>query len=353
MPFKKKKPLRIGIIGLGKISDIHFEAFLHNRNVTIAALSDIHRDLLRQKADQFHIDTYATDYRKILQDSTLDVIDVLLPHNLHADCVIAALRAGKHVICEKPLAITIRDIDRIAKASFIAKRSVHVKHYFRYASLHKQLQGMLIKKTIGKPYLITVLYTTNSIDMFGDRSSWRGDLKKSGGGVLMDNGFHMIDLLQSYFGPPRSVYSVSQKLSTPLPQKGEDVSVTVLTYSNNLTATLVCTSCDTSLGNRWEKRFLGTSGSIVLEDHGKERMTLNVWKDNNIVSSQTEQNWWNTTNIRALNDCIDRIQSGRPPAVSLSESRLALQTVFLAYRSARIEKVVRLPKTSKNYDRMG
>jgi predicted dehydrogenase len=349
----QKKPLRMGIIGLGKISDIHFETFLHNKNVKIAALSDVRQDILQKKADQLHITTYATEYRKILQDPTLDVVDILLPHYLHADCVIAALQAGKHVICEKPLAITTRDIDRIAKASLAAKRSVHVKHYFRFATLHDRLRNLLLKNAIGKPSLITILYTTNAIDTLNDRSSWRGDLKKSGGGVLIDSGFHMIDLLQSYFGHPLSVYSVARKFSTTLPQKGEDTSATILTYAGNLTVTLVCTSLDTSLGNRWEKRFLGPLGSVVLEDHGKDLMTLTVWKHNKIVNSYTEQNWWNKTNTRALNDCIERILSGRPPAVSFGESKAALQTVLSAYKSGRSGRVIRLPNALKHYAGMG
>src|SRR3989344_1273185 len=83
-PKNHNRPLCLGMIGLGRISDIHIQAFSHNKHVRIGALADISKDTVMQKAVQLGINKFSTDYRSILRDPSIDVVDVLLPHYLHA-----------------------------------------------------------------------------------------------------------------------------------------------------------------------------------------------------------------------------------------------------------------------------
>lgn len=354
-PFSKNSDrlLHLGIIGLGRISDIHIRTFAHNKNVSIESLVDIRRNVVGQKASLLGIKKFSTDYRSILRDPSIDAVDILLPHHLHATCIIEALESGKHVICEKPLALSLPDIDRIKRVSQKTKKYVHVKHYFRYARFHRQLKDVLTNEGIGKPYLVHCLYTTSSIDHYNDPMSWKGDRRKAGGGVLIDTGFHMVDLLQYLFGSPISVYGVGKRNFSPFFRKGEDLSVTVLEYPHNMVATLTCTSADTSLGNRWEKRFFGSNGSIHIADHGRDKMISEFWKNDHVVRVEDERNWWDNANSSALNDCIDRIIADRPPAVSLAESRTVLQTILLAYQSSQEGKKLLFSNQSHHHARVG
>lgn len=344
--FSKKngKLLRLGIIGLGRISEIHIRTFLDNKNVSIESLADIRKDVVAQKASELGIGKFSTDYRRTLRDPLIDVVDILLPHYLHAQVACEALEAGKNVICEKPLALSLSDIDRIQRISQKTKKHVHVKHYFRYARLHRQLKDLLVNHGVGKPYMAHCLYTTNGIDNYQNRTSWKGDSKKAGGGVLIDTGFHMIDLWQDLFGNPLSVYTVCKRNFSSLAPKGENLSITVLEYPHNVMATLVCTAVDTSLGNRWEKRFFGSDGSIYLVDHGRDNMTLEHWRSNSLEHSEEEQKWWDKANRDALNDCIERIDQGRSPAVTYRESKSVLTTILQAYKSGRSGKKELLKK---------
>ncbi|HUD19155.1 MAG TPA: Gfo/Idh/MocA family oxidoreductase [Patescibacteria group bacterium] len=334
--------MKVGIIGLGTISAIHVRAFDAHPSVQISAIAESDRMLLRKHAGLAPPGHQYRDYHDLLKDKDVDVVDILLPHSLHAPVIREALQAGKHVICEKPLVINPNDITSISALSKRMSKSVYPKQYFRFSSLHQKAKALMSRGDIGRPYLISATYTVNALDSFTNLGSWRGNTKEAGGGILMDVGIHMIDYLMELFGDPLSVWATAKKNFSSLPTKGEDLTVTTIEFRQNIVASMICTAADSSYGFRWEKHIFGSEGSIHLTDDGKTHMELVLRKNGEVVVTETEDNWWDHANLGAITDIVDRIIRGEPPAVSLLEVKEAIQVITGAYQSAKLGKKIYL-----------
>lgn len=337
-----KRSINIGIIGLGNISRVHIRALKAHPAVSIRAVADSDPARLRDNISGIKgVHTY-TDYHALLDDQMIDAVDILLPHFLHATVIKESIRAGKHVICEKPLVTDVRDIPVIARESKREKKRVYPKQYFQFSLLHQKVRNAILKGVIGKPYFVSCTYTTNDGFLYDNPFSWRGNKKEAGGGVWMDVGTHIVDYLDGLFGNPIEVSAVMENKFSLLPEKGEDMSVVTLTYPQRITASIVCLARDTSYGFRWEKHFYGSEGAIHVTDMGKARMDMDIVKNSHTVYSDAEKNWWEHANTEALHDIINRIVNDEPASVSLQETKRMINTVQAAYTSARLHKTVML-----------
>lgn len=333
------KKLRIGVLGAGAISAVHLKAFSQNPNVTIAALAEPNETLRRERAGTYNIRKTYSDYRYILEDSSINVIDILLPHYLHAPVTVEALRAGKTVICEKPFATTLSDAARIMKASKDSGRHVYLKQYFRFAKLHQEAVKMILEGAIDRPYAVHCVYTTNGKHLFTDPTSWKMTRDLAGGGVFMDIGVHIVDFLMSLFGVPETVSGHFQQ-TIPVPHnKGEDVAIATMTFPGNVVATIACTAIDDSFGFGWKKTFFGLGGSIIIDDDGKKNMQL-TYRNSSSRVVKKEHNWWEQANLRALADILNRIRTGEPPLVPLDEAYAGLSAVRGTYDAAAGHKTL-------------
>lgn len=334
--------LRVGILGLGRISGVHIRAFRRNPRVVIEHVADSNKTLLVQTARQLGVKKYTTTYADVLHDPSVQAVDILLPHNLHARITREALRAGKHVICEKPLAIRPPEVDAIQGVSRTANRNAYLKQYLRFSRLHQQLKDIVGGGHIGKPYLVSCVYTTDDRSWYTNPHSWRGNTVEAGGGVFMDVGVHIIDFLQDVLGRATSVSALMKKNFTTLSQKGEDVSLVTLEFINDVAATIVCTSADTSYGFRWEKHIYGSDGSLHLVAIGKSHIELVFQKNQRARRMSSEKNWWEKANVRALDDITNRIVSEIPPAITLDHAKHTMQIIQAAYASARSRRNVKI-----------
>lgn len=328
------------MIGMGFISDVHLRAYRSRRHVEIKAIADSNQGLLIQKGKLFGITELYPDYHFMLEDKSIDVIDVMTPHFLHAQCVCDALRAGKTIICEKPVATNLKDIDLMIRTAKLAKKNIYIKHYLRFSSANQRAQQLLLHHRIGRPYFIQCTFTCHSVRDYSNPHTWRGNTKEAGGGVFIDIGVHMLDFIQMIFGSPIATYAQCRKILTTLPQKGEDFVSALIEFPNNLMVSLNCTENDPAYGFRWEVRIYGTEGVMTITDRGKEAKTLQIIEGKKTVYEFIEKDWWEKANISALTDIIDRIHGDNEPAVSLEHARSVLQTIVRSYESARLEKKI-------------
>lgn len=331
----KNKILRVGLIGLGNISRIHIQALLSHKMVRIEAIADTDKEKLAATMKVLPEARTHTTYTDLINDPTIDIVDILLPHYLHAGVAVAALQSGKHVISEKPLATTMRDILRIQKASDMCHRYVYTKQYFRFSALHRKVSDSILSGSIGKPYYVHCQYTTDDINAYNNPDTWRGNLYEAGGGIFMDVGVHIVDYLSGMFGKPISVTAISKKNFVRLSDKGEDLMVATIEFLGGVTANITCIASDTSYGFRWEKHFFGSEGSLHMEDFGKREMKMKVQKDKKVQDEFVEANWWNQSNIGAIHDIVNRVLDNAPPAISFDESLSTMQTILGAYDSVK------------------
>jgi predicted dehydrogenase len=187
-------PLRVGLIGAGGIATAHLVGYEHHADsLKVAAVCERDPLLRERRTRELDVPGFA-DYREMLESIELDAVDVCLPHDLHADAVLAAIAHGVHVLCEKPLAVDSADIDTIARAAEEAGVAVVCAHNQLFRPEVAAVAKIIREAGLGRVYDISVtgLYRP---EFDPATIGWRGRAGSSGGGELMDSGFHAVYVL--------------------------------------------------------------------------------------------------------------------------------------------------------------
>ncbi|GAB2698758.1 Gfo/Idh/MocA family protein [Paenibacillus thermoaerophilus] len=196
--------LRVAVIGNGSISEVHFKGYAANPDTEIVAVCDLNRERAEAKAKTYQARFVYTDYRELLANPEVDAVSICTWNNTHAEISIAALQAGKHVLCEKPMCQTLEQALEVERAVAASGRVFQVGYVRRHGT-----NTQVLKKFIDAGDLGEIYYAKASIlRRVGNPGGWFSDLSKSGGGPLIDLGVHAIDLAWYLMGRPR-VASVS------------------------------------------------------------------------------------------------------------------------------------------------
>jgi predicted dehydrogenase len=248
--------VRWGVIGAGGIALRRTipEGIVPSRNGTLVAVQDTRG--VDEIAARFGV--IATHTLDELLAQPIDAVYIATPVHLHADQVCAALRAGKHVLCEKPLGLTVAEAGAMHEAARHAKRQLRTGLMMRHHAQHRLAKRMIAAGDLGKPVFARAQLSCWYPPISG---SWRQDPKLGGGGALVDLGCHCIDLLAYLFGP---IASVSCRLGhTVHAYPVEDSAVVSLTFTNGALGTVDClfNVPDESSQNRLE--LYGSEGSLL------------------------------------------------------------------------------------------
>jgi predicted dehydrogenase len=195
------KPIRTAVIGTGSISDFHLKSYARHPDAELVAVCDLNAERARQKADQFGAAKSYSDYKELLADPDIDAVSVCTWNNTHAEISIAALRAGKHVLVEKPLCTTVEEALRIQEAVKETGKQLMIGYVRRYDPNARLLKEFVDKGEFGDLYYAKA----SSIRRHGNPGGWFADRSRSGGGPLIDIGVHMIDLCWYMMGRPKAV----------------------------------------------------------------------------------------------------------------------------------------------------
>ncbi|MBO9608211.1 MAG: Gfo/Idh/MocA family oxidoreductase [Paenibacillaceae bacterium] len=196
--------LKVGIIGTGGISDIHMSSYAANPEVELYACCDLNEERAAQKAEKYGISRIYTDYNKMLADPVLDAVSICTWNNGHAPISIAAIKAGKHVLVEKPLCMTIEEALEVEQAVRASDRVLQVGFVRRYGNNTKIVNQFIEAGDMGEIYYAKA----SCLRKIGNPGGWFSDIERSGGGPLIDLGVHVIDLIWYLMGRPK-VKSVS------------------------------------------------------------------------------------------------------------------------------------------------
>lgn len=214
------KKLKIGIIGVGSISEEHIKAYQKNPNVEVYALCDLNDDRVKAMSEKYSVKRIYTDMHEMLKLDELDAVSVCTWNSAHAECAIAALNAKKHVLCEKPMATTHDEAVAMRQASIDNDRLLMIGFVRRYGNDCRILKDFINSDQFGDIYYSKATYLRRN----GNPGGWFGDKSRSGGGPLIDLGVHVIDLVRYLMGNPMpvSVYGVTyQKLGNRSNIKGD------------------------------------------------------------------------------------------------------------------------------------
>lgn len=193
--------LKVGVIGIGSISVHHIESYVKNDRVEVVAFCDINEARLAEKGRQYQVEGLYTDYKLLLENDEIDAVSICTWNNTHAEIAIAAMEAGKDVLVEKPLSMTVEQAEAVASAQARTGKVLQVGFVRR----HAQNAGLL-KQFIDDGDLGELYYAKASIlRRVGNPGGWFSDIEKSGGGPLIDIGVHMIDICWYLMGRPKPV----------------------------------------------------------------------------------------------------------------------------------------------------
>ncbi|MCD5390561.1 Gfo/Idh/MocA family oxidoreductase [candidate division NPL-UPA2 bacterium] len=346
------KDIGFAVIGCGVIAPWHIRGIQTAKGAKLIAVCDDIEAKARKLADDHHVDWY-TDYRKLLKRDDVDVVCLCTPSSLHPDQAIIAAKAGKHIITEKPMAITLKKADAMIKACHDNKVKLAVIFQRRVTEPFKTIKKALDKGSLGKLILGDCYMKYYRSQAYYDSAGWRGTWKYDGGGALMNQGIHIIDLLQWYMGPAAKIYGYAHTLARRI--EVEDTSASVLEFKSGAIGVIEGTTSvfPPTIPHRVE--IHGQKGTIIIEGEG-----IKLWKvegrggkeiDELKVkqSAATSKAITIPTDIGAEGHCIQiqdmvrAIQNDRPPIVSGEEGRKSIEIILAIYKSSRTGRPVKLP----------
>ncbi len=340
-----------GIIGCGNIGPVHAAAIAQVRGAKLVAVADVVAASAKKLADQYGADSYG-DFREMIKRPDVHAISLCVPSGLRCEVAEACAAAGKHVLSEKPLEVTSKRIDRIIRAtekSGVLLGCIFQSRFSDDAILLKKAvdQGRFGKLILGDAY---VKWWRSQA--YYDSGAWRGTWKLDGGGALMNQGIHYVDLLQWFMGPVKSVYARTALVGhTGL--EVEDLATAMLEFQNGAMG-VIEGSTATYPGYAARIEVHGTEGSAILED-GK----LKAWnfakakpQDKAILAALGEESALGTGaadplaglktegHRRQIDDFTKAIQKGTRPSIDGREGRNAVALIEKIYESARSGKKV-------------
>ncbi len=206
------KTFRVGVIGAGSIAqECHMPGYKKDKRTRLVAFSDPAVERQGEVIAKFGAVQGYADYRDMLRNESLDIVSVCTPNKFHAANVIASLEAGCHVLCEKPIAVSLKEADAMMAAAKSARRKLMIGFTHRLLAGPRQCKELLAEKRIGKPFMIRVRFAHGGPYPGWAKNSWFYKKELAAGGAMLDMGIHAIDLCLWLMGP---INAVSAKAAT-------------------------------------------------------------------------------------------------------------------------------------------
>ena len=342
------KQTGFGIIGTGMISEFHAQALAAIDNARLVACYDISSE----RADAFAQDWGCTAYSSMdgfLAHADLNVVIICTPSGLHLESGLAALDAGHHLVVEKPLEVTPERCDTLIRRAAERERALVGIFQARFSDGTRQVKAAVEAGRFGKLTLASASVKWYRSQEYYDQAAWRGTWKIDGGGTLMNQSIHAIDLLQWMVGDVSEAFAYTDTMAhTGI--EVEDVAAAALRFANGALGTIMCT---TASWPGWAKRIeiSGTGGSVVLEDDVIRKWDFREEQDGDEATQQAATAGGDSAkgasdpsaigfkgHRRQLADFLQALESGGRPLVDGHEARKAVAIIAAIYRSANSGK---------------
>lgn len=344
--------LRVGIIGCGMITKVrHAPEYTENGNCEIVAFYD--KDEKRAEA---MVREYGGTCCKSVDEllaMDLDAVSVCVANVMHAEITIKALNAGKHVLCEKPMAVTLEQCEAMVEAAERNGKKLMIGHNQRFARAHQEARRLIQSGAIGKVLSFETKFGHGGPEHWTQtKNTWFFDKKLAAFGALADLGIHKTDLMHYLIGEPiTSVRAILTTLDKRMPD-GSLISVddnAFCLYQMDSGATGIMHVSWTFYGNEKNSAVIyGTEGVIRCFDDDVSSLILER-KDEVVVRYEmepiiknTDQTMGNRSNTGVINEFVASILEDREPLCSGKESLKAMRVVFAAAESAQTGETVRV-----------
>lgn len=265
-----KKDIKFGIVGCGAIASFHADAIANIAGASLLGVSDNNFDTAKSFSERYGVKAYKS-YDELLADKSIDAVCICTPSCFHAECAIKALKNGKNVALEKPMALNTRDADRVISATRESGKLLTVISQLRFSSDVLRAKKLVEEGALGKITLCSLYMKYYRSPEYYKSSSWKGKLAFDGGGALMNQGIHGVDLLEFIAGEVKSVSGKIRTLSHSI--EVEDTAVANLEFESGALGVIVAS---TSAYPGFERRIEinGDEGYLVLKEDKIEKLML-------------------------------------------------------------------------------
>ncbi len=341
---------RVALLGAGFISEIHLESYRRFvPNAEVVAVYSHSAERAKVFAEKHNVPAWYDDITRAINESACAIVDVCLPNFRHAPVVIEAARAGKHVIVEKPLAITLGEADEMIAVCKEHGRKLMYAEELCFAPKYERVRKLADEKAFGRIYMLKQAEKHS-----GPHSDWFYDVDRSGGGVLMDMGCHALAWFRWMLGNAKPV-SVQAHLSTVLHggrTRGEDNSVVIVEFEGG--AIGVAENSWAKLGGMEDNaEVYGTEG-VCYADLFRGNAALTYSQKGYgyaMEKAGSTQGWTFTMFEEAFNQgypqelahFVECVREDTPPLVTGEDGRVVLEMIYAAYQSAGTGSKVLLP----------
>lgn len=330
--------LRAAIVGAGGVAQLHARAYELDPRVEEVWAVDIDQSAREGMARRFSkVGRTLASWEEAVGSEEVDFVDVCLPHHLHHPVAMAALRAGKDVVVEKPIALTLKQAEEMLSEAQRLGRKLFVSMNQLAYPAHIAAKRLIEEGAIGRPFLAVVNVYGNELPRLMDRGSWKGDWERAGGGALIDTGYHAIYVLQRLLGPARAVTARLPRLVVPHENKADDNACVILEFDGAV-GNIVVSYTVTSMPWTEERSIFGTEGSLHIRDAEGGRLRLLRGGKEVPVEVETFPSageLYAESIRRALSQFLDWVTEGREPDIRPEEAVEALRTALAAYESHR------------------
>ncbi|GMQ26959.1 Gfo/Idh/MocA family oxidoreductase [Algoriphagus sp. oki45] len=337
---------KIGIIGTGAIAVKHAQAIESLPNAELIGLFNPNQESAEKAQRKFSVPVFS-DWDEFIRLTGLSVICICTPSGMHLEPALKAIEAGKHVFIEKPIEVTLERADQLIKSAEENKVKLGVVFQNRFSTDFQKLIGAVRQGEFGRLLMGNAAINWFRSPEYYSSSQWKGTLKCDGGGALINQAIHTLDLLLEVMGEVDSVFG---KIKTVLyPIEGEDLGAALVNFKSGAIGTI---TAGTSLYPGYSERLeiYGTEGSAILEAgklvawnvRGKEsplekteKISASGASDPNAIGFELHAAQWK--------DFLDSIESGKQPEVDGPKSRKSLELIRAIYQSSLEERMVRFP----------
>jgi len=340
--------LKAAIIGCGHAGNWHANAIKEIPGACeLVAMADLDNKKLKRLLRKHNQAAAYTDYREILSRPDIDTVHLCLPHYLHGKVGVEALEAGKHLLCEKPMANTLEEAEAMIKAAADSDVKFMIAENQRFLPAHIKIKEILDAGTIGDVKLVMTYEGGSEVASMSDPRSWKSNLVEGGGGAWLDSGVHRVAVLQYLFGDIDSISGKAERLLSEIETKGDDNCAFTLQFANGALGTLACSF---TVASDWNNtlEIYGTKGTI-LENHNWEKpirffSTLPGPNQSQWVIPEVEHRVYPgyypltfEAEVKHFYDCIIHDQE---PLMSGEVGKKALEIIMLGYEASRTGKTM-------------
>lgn len=322
--------IKTAIVGCGNIFDMHADSIANLENAKLAAVCDIRPERAEYKAKKYAARAF-TDYKQMLEKERPDVLHICLPHYLHAPVTEYALRAGVNVLCEKPMALDVGTAEKLAGLARQKKLRYSVVFQCRYNDASQTVKKYLENGSLGRVLHARVTLTWNRANEYYSRSDWKGTWAKEGGGLIINQMIHSLDLADWFIG------SVPVKIQAHLANRKhpdievEDTAEGLVLYENGAQLVFYGNNnygCDEPV----EIRLLCEKGKVIMSyeealislDDGTG---IRAVQGDNGIKYANRKDYWGISHYGQIKDFYESIAERRESAMP-AENALNIQRLI-------------------------